>query len=292
MRLWPALLYLAMATEFVPTHEWQLVPEDVAIPGGLDIRMDINHGGEWAKLSERNGAPAHGDSGEREIRGEKEIAIASLDLDQLPALEEEAHDYDDGAEIAQKHGTQLFELYKSGPQSELAGRILTVCLRNNAAAAKSLIEEIPDLLDIFTLQDRAISILSALVSTPPGAKFVQRSEVLPNIRRELAYVESMTPTLARNVRKLLQNLSVGGVDDEAMCNWVDALTQAYFTTKDSVVRETAVEIVEHAGDFENLKVQCRPQPGLLPAQREAKRAAETSGRLANPKAARNHFDEL
>jgi len=38
--------------EFVPTKEWQEVPDGVAVPGGLHIRMDLDKGGKWAKLIE------------------------------------------------------------------------------------------------------------------------------------------------------------------------------------------------------------------------------------------------
>lgn len=36
--------------EFVPTREWQKVPDDESIPAGLHVRLDLEKGGRWAKL--------------------------------------------------------------------------------------------------------------------------------------------------------------------------------------------------------------------------------------------------
>lgn len=68
--------------EFVPTREWQRVLDGQAVPGGLDIRMDLSKGGKWAKLPEGAPEPAT----EPEPAAEKvEEEHASLDPDQLIA---------------------------------------------------------------------------------------------------------------------------------------------------------------------------------------------------------------
>lgn len=36
--------------EFIPTHEWQLIPPNTAVPPGLHYRMDLATGEKWAKL--------------------------------------------------------------------------------------------------------------------------------------------------------------------------------------------------------------------------------------------------
>ena len=42
--------WFADAKELVATHEWQRVGPHDTLPAGLEIRMDLEHGGTWARL--------------------------------------------------------------------------------------------------------------------------------------------------------------------------------------------------------------------------------------------------
>ena len=50
LQLFSPLVVVVTAKELVATHEWQRVGPGDTLPAGLEIRMDMEHGGSWARL--------------------------------------------------------------------------------------------------------------------------------------------------------------------------------------------------------------------------------------------------
>lgn len=216
----------------------------------------------------------------------------------LDTLEEKAFDYDDGAEIAEMYGPTLAHMYETReePHFDQAGKILGICARNNVLAASHLADTVPDLPKHLRLDKRSMLLLSALVSTPPGRTLVTSAGALETLREQLgeitpAFTASARP-LASGVSSVLRTLGSAGenLDSQEWCRWVAALQQAFFVTKEPQFKQLAADIVDHQAEFSDLGVKCSAQPGLLDAEAERKRAAETEQAMPNPLAARNHFD--
>lgn len=288
-------LAFVMAT-FVPSNEWQFVPENVAIPGGLEVRLDLEKGGRWARILQDNIKESHSlDKNAADPTPQVyDPSSVTLDNAQLDAMEEKAHDYDHGVNIAHLYGPALFEILKdaSNPNYDQAGRIVSICIRNNDDATRAWITVCPDLSQAFKFNRRSLLIVGSLVSNSEGRDYLRGHDTLKKVRGELVAAGNIESTTSKAISKLLQDLAIADGGSADLCNWVDALQQAHYTTKNPELKQLAIDIVEHKGEFESLKIECKPQPGLLSPHEERKRAAKSARRFGNRLASRNHFDEL
>lgn len=281
---------------FEPSNEWQFVPENVAIPGGLEVRLDLEEGGRWARLLQDNGKEDQNlvERFTEPAPYTNDLATVALDPEQLEVMREKAHDHDDGADIARLHGLSLLNLFKdaSNPAHDQAGRILGVCMRNNHDATKAIVTACPELSQALKFDRRSLSIVGSLVSNSKGREYLQSHGTLDKVRRGLVTADHIDSATSKAISNLMQDLAIAGEDSADLCKWVDALQQAYYTTQNAELKQLAIDIVQHNGEFESLTVECRPQPGLLLPHEEQKRAEESARRFENRLASRNHFDEL
>lgn len=217
---------------FVPTYEWQFVDEDVAIPGGLEVKMDLDKGGRWARYPPRKKVnseyeyPDHNGLVVQKPSGNKESALSVIALseDDLYKLEDKAYDHDYGIDIMRDYGDSLIKLYlEGGLSSDHAGRILGICLRNNQDAARVFTPMSSELVpSLDELEKRPLMILSALITTPEGLKVARSYNALEKQRYNLART-SVKPDqgISRAISSLVQNLAVSGEQSQEICVWAD-----------------------------------------------------------------------
>ena len=223
--------------EFIPSHEWQFVDEDVAIPCGLEVKMDLDKGGRWARYppgKNHNSELEFPDDNGQVIQkqtGSKESALSVMALSEvdLSKLEDKAYDHDYGVDILRDYGDSLIKLYLGGESSsDHAGRILGICLRNNQDAARVLTPMSSDLVPYLDqLEKRPLMILSALITTPEGLKVARSYDVLDKQRYNLARVNSKPDqNLSRASSSLVQNLAVSGEQSREICVWADVCNKS------------------------------------------------------------------
>lgn len=153
---------------FVPTAEYQLVPEDAIIPRGLDIKIDMQTGEKWARFrksdkSERGDvvfvkeaeeapkreAPAYSNTSDRwkgrfqTVSAKIDQALGELEFevgreDALEVLEEEASALEVGAGIL--HSPKFIHLRALLKTDPVALQVLNVCLQNNPPAVFKAVE--------------------------------------------------------------------------------------------------------------------------------------------------------
>lgn len=217
----------APVNEFIPTDEWQFVGEDVAIPGGLEIKMDLDKGGKWARYSPGTShAAGAGDLVSQGLTDDREntLALVSLSENDLSKLEDKSYDHDYGVDIMRAYGATLIKLYTSGGStSDHAGRILGICLRNNQDAARSFTSLSGELLPYLgRLEKRPMMILSALITTPEGLKVARSYNTLAQVKDSLHSTTSKLDNgVVRAAVSLVENLVVSGEQNAEICEWAE-----------------------------------------------------------------------
>ena len=160
------------SNNFIPTHEYRLVPEDAVIPRGLDIKIDMQTGQKWARLpkkeptngvmfvkdgepaekpstSSENKPPAYSNTSSKwkgrfqSVSAAIEQALAELEFevsreDAYELLEEEASALEVGAGIL--HSSKFVWLRKLLLSDPQALNLLNICLQNNPPAVFKAVE--------------------------------------------------------------------------------------------------------------------------------------------------------
>lgn len=153
---------------FVPTAEYQLVPEDAIIPRGLDIKIDMQTGGKWARIGKEDAneredvvfvkeaeespikeAPAYSNTSDRwkgrfqSVSAKIDQALGELEFElgreeALELLEEEASALEVGAGIL--HSPKFIHLRSLLKTDSSALQVLNACLQNNPPAVFKAVE--------------------------------------------------------------------------------------------------------------------------------------------------------
>lgn len=212
---------------FEPTDQWQTVREGQEIPGGLHVRINMVTGmkeakniePEQAEVPEGDEAMVVYDAAHPESLS---LLIARLDdptASLLDALDEYAHDMEDGETIALLGGVR--RLVQLPPPSSLQAHGLSVAaavLRNNPGAIAQTLNTYPRLAgdcvnrlaattDSY-LAKRLLQVLGALALQPVGRTAVE--SVSTRLTQARSHIAGLGPSVLERYENVFEDLRESG----------------------------------------------------------------------------------
>lgn len=232
--VWPSLEL------FVANDHWQLVPEGEALPRGLDIRMDLQTGDKWAKLSD-----------DKDIHNQDIVAVAmnekrplakvtiGKDADDEGEADEGADDEDQGHIDKMKRALEVstghleldetLQYVLSGEKAELVQHLETLVdqshgLKEGISIVERAFDELLKLTrdENVTVRDLSLRVIAqCLRHNKEAVEKVNVVEVLPLLFQDL---ESSNNFIQKRILGVISALVV---EDEANVKICD--NSGYFT---------------------------------------------------------------
>lgn len=231
---------------FVPTDHWQLVPEGEALPRGLDIRMDLQTGDKWAKLSDDTNAQNQ-DIVAVPINEKRPLAKVTIGKDtaeegeaaENEAVENEADDEDQGHIDKMKRSLEVstghleldetLQYVLSGKRAELVQHLETLVdqshgLKEGISIVERAFDELLKLTrdENVTVRDLSLRVIAqCLRHNKDAVEKVNVVEVLPVLFEDLENSNNFIQ------KRILGVISALVVEDEANAKIFD--NAGYFT---------------------------------------------------------------
>lgn len=224
---------------FELSEEYQVIPDGFILPKGCDIRIDMQTGETYAKLSKdvtadkdiivnesnnnsdksTNGAPEYQNitksriqsrlSPEKQADLETALTNLSFDLESWDFLEEEAAAMEFGLAVLEAKNFELLREFL-GNGNEKALQIISICLQNNPLAVEKFFQ-----LEIHTKE-----------------------------LKNLLESENLTENAFKKVLRILESFKVHGNDDGKFIETVKIILKKHFKEHENNLKERYIEIIE------------------------------------------------